>query len=346
MDTKPFPQAHAANHAPGPARIALPALAFALAMLIAVALPGFAQATQSRAAQFVKGYAITGVTAQDMLAVAAAQEGRTQKSLGYTEGWCADFVSDCAKALGQDAAVPFNGVPSALKKAVISAGGTVVSSPKPGDLVFFGGDHVGIMSDAENCISGNMGSPSKVSFCKVEWVIPGSKVVYVRPAYRASAYKVAFKANGGTGKMPAQTIKRDAATALNPVAFTQAGFAFTGWNTKKDGSGKAFADAQKVKNLGGTGATITLYAQWQKASYKVAFKANGGVGKMTSQEVKRGKSKALKANAFKRAGYKFVGWNTKKDGTGKAYKNKQKVKNLAKPGKTVKLYAQWKKKAK
>ena len=48
-------------------------------------------------------------------------------------------------------------------------------------------------------------------------------------------------------------------------------------------------------------------------------------------------------NTFKRAGYKFAGWNTKKDGSGKAYKNKQKAKNLAKAGKVKTLYAQWQK---
>ena len=53
----------------------------------------------------------------------------------------------------------------------------------------------------------------------------------------------------------------------------------------------------------------------------------------------------LTGNAFKRTGYQFNGWNTKADGTGTSYTNKEEVKNLAaKEGKTVTLYAQWKKK--
>jgi uncharacterized repeat protein (TIGR02543 family) len=75
----------------------------------------------------------------------------------------------------------------------------------------------------------------------------------------------------------------------------------------------------------------------------VKFYANGGTGTMSKQKIVRGKTKSLKANAFTRDGYKFVGWNTKKDGSGKSYKDMQKVKNLAKAGKTIKLYAQWKK---
>ena len=320
-------------------------IVLALAACLALAAPGTASAMQSRSSSFNTDFAITGNGAQDMLAVAKAQEGRSQSSLGYTEGWCADFVCDCAKVLGQSAAIPFNGMVSSLHDAVIKAGGIEVSSPQPGDLVFFNGnDHVGIMVDAKNCISGNMGSnPSAVKTCKVAWVISGASVVYVRPAYGASRYAIAFNANGGTGKMATQTMKRDKAKSLKANAFTRAGYVFAGWNTKKDGSGKAYANGQKVKNLAKAGKTVKLYAQWQKAPYKVAFKANGGSGAMGSQKFKRGQSKSLKANAFTRAGYVFAGWNTKKDGSGKAYANGQKVKNLAKAGKTVKLYAQWKK---
>ena len=64
---------------------------------------------------------------------------------------------------------------------------------------------------------------------------------------------------------------------------------------------------------------------------------------MKAQTIKRGKSTALSANKFTRNGYKFAGWNTKADGKGKSYKNKAKVKNLTKAGKTVRLYAKWKK---
>lgn len=57
----------------------------------------------------------------------------------------------------------------------------------------------------------------------------------------------------------------------------------------------------------------------------------------------RGSKIKLPANKFKRSGYKFKGWSTKKKGKGKIYKNQAKVKNLAKANKTIKLYARWKK---
>lgn len=75
--------------------------------------------------------------------------------------------------------------------------------------------------------------------------------------------------------------------------------------------------------------------------YTVRFAANGGTGTMAAQTLTYDKKTALSKNAFVRDGYKFVGWNTKKDGSGKKYKNKAKVKSLAKVGKKVTLYAQW-----
>jgi len=82
-----------------------------------------------------------------------------------------------------------------------------------------------------------------------------------------------------------------------------------------------------------------------KSTYIIAFKANGGKGAMKAQTIQRGKKTALSANGFTRAGYRFVGWNTKANGKGKSYKDKAKVKNLAAAGKIVKLYAQWRKSA-
>ena len=60
---------------------------------------------------------------------------------------------------------------------------------------------------------------------------------------------------------------------------------------------------------------------------------------------KYGSSYKLSVNKFKKKGYVFTGWNTRKNGTGKSYSNKQKVKNLTIKNKgNVTLYAQWKKK--
>ena len=72
----------------------------------------------------------------------------------------------------------------------------------------------------------------------------------------------------------------------------------------------------------------------------VTFKANGGKGTMGALRASVGSRVTLPANAFKRTGYTFKGWNTKKNGTGKAYKNKAAIRLKG----SLVLYAQWKKK--
>ena len=54
----------------------------------------------------------------------------------------------------------------------------------------------------------------------------------------------------------------------------------------------------------------------------------------------RVKAPRTSANKFARDGYVFLGWSKRKNGP-VAYKNAQKVKNLAKAGKSVTLYAAW-----
>lgn len=86
--------------------------------------------------------------------------------------------------------------------------------------------------------------------------------------------------------------------------------------------------------------------------YKIKLIGNNATaGSMKPIEAKRGETVKLPANKYKRAGFKFVGWSTKRNNKidmdhlqlGKPkYKNKDEVKNLGKDGETVKLYACWK----
>lgn len=114
-------------------------------------------------------------------------------------------------------------------------------------------------------------------------------------------------------------------TTHNGVA--RDGYVFTGWN--KDPS----------KPVEG----YTVYtAQYRPAVYKVRFDANGGTGTMADQSHTYDRKQALTANAFAREGYRFTGWNTRGNGKGKAFTDKQTVTNLlAHDGATGVLYAQW-----
>ncbi len=86
---------------------------------------------------------------------------------------------------------------------------------------------------------------------------------------------------------------------------------------------------------------IVINAKYTALDYTISFDANGGTGTMEDEVVLSEKYVALTKNAFTKDGYKFVGWNTKADGTGDAYADGKLVKDLAEVGETVKLYAQW-----
>ncbi len=78
-------------------------------------------------------------------------------------------------------------------------------------------------------------------------------------------YTVAFDANGGTGTIiEDMNFMYNVPQNLSDNTFTHTNGAYMGWNTQADGSGTALADGQNVSTLASTsGATVTLYAQWQ-----------------------------------------------------------------------------------
>ena len=126
--------------------------------------------------------------------------------------------------------------------------------------------------------------------------------------------------------------------------FFYADYLFAGWNTKADGSGKQY-------NSGDTfvipSKNISLYAQWKKIEQKKLIYSSN-----TKEEEKyidaecfsddgedEEKEVLIDGNSFHNNGKKFVGWNTKTDGSGKRYAPSEK---FTLKENTV-LYAQWSK---
>jgi len=69
---------------------------------------------------------------------------------------------------------------------------------------------------------------------------------------------VTFDANGGKGSMDRQVFSDGKPGKLDANAFTWENHTFKAWNTRKDGSGKSYADEARVDLEKDT----TLYAQW------------------------------------------------------------------------------------
>lgn len=158
-------------------------------------------------------------------------------------------------------------------------------------------------------------------------------------------YSIKYNKNDtkASGTMANSTHTYDIAKKLTANAFLKTGYRFNKWNTKADGTGTAYTNEQSVKNLSSiNGATVNLYAQWIPNTYTVKYHSNEGLGTMANSTHTYDAAKKLSKNVFTRNGWKFVGWNTKANGTGTRYTNEQSVKNLTSThGATVNLYAQW-----
>lgn len=180
--------------------------------------------------------------------------------------------------------------------------------------------------------------------------------IYLTPVWRIEygSYTVVFNPNGGVGNMPDQTIPRNEWIELSSNNFTREHFKFLGWNNERDGSGRLYDAGERVYNIAGKNETITLYAQWEHDDeyggeeppvsdiYTVRYVEHDGTTlyEITMSVDAEGVIQCL---AYKEPeSYKFLGWNTKADGTGVLYANGARL-NDVEAGQTVVLYAQYKK---
>jgi uncharacterized repeat protein (TIGR02543 family) len=118
---------------------------------------------------------------------------------------------------------------------------------------------------------------------------------------------VEFKANGGTGAMPAQISTSSAPLVTN--AFTKQGYDFDEWNTASDGSG----GTSYVNNDSyAFAASTSLYAQWVAATLNVMYDELGG-SSIPDSTFLNGAAITLPAAPTK-AGQQFDGWFTSTTG--------------------------------
>ena len=155
--------------------------------------------------------------------------------------------------------------------------------------------------------------------------------------YRAGKiFTITYTLNGGENaeSNPASVTPLDEKVTLAPAV--KEGYEFDSWK-----NGKTVVTEIDPNT---TTKAITLTANYTAHNYTVVFDGNGATsGTMANQQFEYDEeAKSLTANAYKRTGYTFTGWNTAQDGTGVAYVNKASVQNLtAEDGAEFKLYAQW-----
>lgn len=185
--------------------------------------------------------------------------------------------------------------------------------------------------------------------------------------WQANNYYLTFNGNGGLlNIMDGSITKNNDGTGTAKVKYevnyyyslgilaTRSGYVFKGFYDapsdgiqvfKVDGNTRCLSVTSKYynkDNIWKYAGDVTVYAQYSPITYTLKYDANGGSGTMSNQKCTYDVSQALMANTFKRDGYTFKGWNTKADGTGTAYSDKQSIENIAdKDGTVVTLYAQW-----
>lgn len=126
-------------------------------------------------------------------------------------------------------------------------------------------------------------------------------------------------------------------TVLNKTDYEIIGYS----NNIKKGTAKV--TIRGIGNYGGE-KTVSFKINVKSLNYTIHYMGNAEnvTGKMNASSVTI--SKVLTANAYKRKGYVFEGWNTEPDGSGVSYSNREKFylkKGMTIYGTEVTLYAQW-----
>ena len=169
-----------------------------------------------------------------------------------------------------------------------------------------------------------------------------------------TAYKATFYANGGKfsdgSTTWTKTVYGGATNYYSQMGIptlTKSGCTADGWH---DGSPTGTVYRQYFE----TNGNQSFYANWNCSSsggetgggetptpttYTVKYDANGGENAPKEQTKTKGKELVLSTTVPTKEGYKFVNWNTKKDGTGTSYNAGSKYTTEA----SVTLYAQYEK---
>ena len=148
-------------------------------------------------------------------------------------------------------------------------------------------------------------------------------VVTLYAQWNTNSYTVTF-VDGHDGKTISAPSVKYGGNAIPPTKPSHEGYTATTWD----------GNYQNVKH----DETVTL--QYRPNAYEIAFKANGGTGTMSNQQMEYDKAKALNRNAFTRTGYTFTGWKEQDAST--KHVDGETVKNLTNiDGDTVTLLAQW-----
>ena len=222
--------------------------------------------------------------------------------------------------------IPVKPTDKVLQQAVQGQTGPDVGDPNTGDLS--AGKHGWYSNTGTNTVthvSPNTGSTGTSTLPKPVIPVQVAKLLYDKNATKA------------TGDMSKSTVTAPAGSEQTIVAngFTNEGYTFQGWNTQADGKGMTYQKGDKLTLPAGT---TVLYAQWKRIPASIHYDPNGGTGTTDDTKGGQGDTTTLTPNGFSKECWLFDSWNTRKDGKGTKYTDKQAVTLKG----DITLYAQWK----
>ncbi len=153
------------------------------------------------------------------------------------------------------------------------------------------------------------------------------------------SFEITFNPNGGIVLPTSKTVRYDDVYGELPVP-VKSGYGFKRWTVLKSNIRYTMNPTDKVYYAEDL---RNLNAEWVENAYTVIYKPNGGVGYTNYNYAVNGVDKILDENTYTREGYVFKGWNTKSDGTGTSYSDKQIINLSNVDNSQLILYAQWEK---
>ena len=163
-----------------------------------------------------------------------------------------------------------------------------------------------------------------------------SATLYAVWSYNApTVYTISFNANGGSGAPSSVTKTHGVTLYLPSTEPIRTNYDFLGWSTSSTATTPTYyAGGSFTQNV-----NTTLYAVWEydPATYRVNYNANGGSGAPSSQTKTYGVSLTLSSVIPTRIGYDFLGWSTSSTATSATYDPGDSYTTNA----SVTLYAVW-----
>jgi uncharacterized repeat protein (TIGR02543 family) len=213
------------------------------------------------------------------------------------------------------------GAPAGENRVVDSVNALSATAPTRSGYTFNGWNTVANGSGTAYAASASFTMPGSNTTLYAQWLLNNSAVTY--------------NANGGSGAPSGANYNYGQSVTVSSTTPTRAGYTFTGWNTRCDGTGTSYAAADAF-TMGAT--SVELCAQWSAVTYQLVYDGNGGTGVPNSSAKAFNSTVTTTSTVPTRVGYTFISWNTSANGTGST---RAAASTFTMPASNVTLYAIW-----